>query len=99
VRIVVDETSKAPALTDSTDKRSNVPSRDTPIPVVLIRYAAQNLYAPLRTLEPVVGIGRVPLRRDLALDTLLPLLPVRVKALAACRSVGDGGAPDQFLGA
>ena len=55
------------------------------MPVVLTRYAAQNLYAPLRTVEPVAGIGRVNLRRDLALDTLLPTLPVRAQALAAWR--------------
>jgi len=59
--------------------------RETPVPVVLTRYAAQNLYAPLRTVEPVPGIGRVNLRRDLALDTLLPTLPVRAQALAAWR--------------
>lgn len=59
--------------------------RETPIPVVLTRYAAQNLYAPLRTVEPVAGIGRVNLRRDLALDTLLPTLPIRARAVAAWR--------------
>ncbi|HRY88402.1 MAG TPA: TIGR03749 family integrating conjugative element protein [Rubrivivax sp.] len=59
--------------------------RETPVPVVLTRYAAQNLYAPLRTVEPVAGIGRANLRRDLALDTLLPTLPVRAQALAAWR--------------
>ncbi|NTY19760.1 TIGR03749 family integrating conjugative element protein, partial [Pseudomonas sp. UMC3103] len=32
--------------------------RQTPVAVVLTRYAAQNLYAPLRTVEPVAGIGR-----------------------------------------
>jgi integrating conjugative element protein (TIGR03749 family) len=53
--------------------------------VVLTRYAAQSLYAPLRTVEPVNGISRVNLRRDLALDTLLPTLPVRARALAAWR--------------
>jgi len=61
------------------------PSRETPISVVLTRYAAQNLYAPLRTVEPVNGISRVSLRRALALDTLLPTLPVSAKALAAWR--------------
>jgi integrating conjugative element protein (TIGR03746 family)/integrating conjugative element protein (TIGR03749 family) len=62
-------------------------------PSVLTRYAAQNLYAPLRTVEPA-GIGRVNLRRDLALDTLLPTLPVRAGAgrVAARRPVGDGRA-------
>ena len=59
--------------------------RETPVAVVLTRYAAQNLYAPLRTVEPVAGIGRVNLRRDLPLDTLLPTLPVRARALAAWR--------------
>ncbi|TCL02183.1 TIGR03749 family integrating conjugative element protein [Sodalis ligni] len=60
-------------------------ARETPVPVVLTRYAAQNLYAPLRTVEPVAGIARVNLRRNLALDTLLPTLPVRAQALAAWR--------------
>ena len=57
----------------------SVPRRETPVPVVLTRHAAQNLYAPLRTVEPVAGIGRVNLRRDLALDTLLPTLPVHAR--------------------
>jgi len=61
------------------------PARETPVPVVLTRYAAQSLYAPLRTVEPVNGISRVSLRRDLVLDTLLPTLPVRARALAAWR--------------
>lgn len=61
------------------------PVRETPVPVVLTRYAAQSLYAPLRTVEPVNGISRVSLRRDLVLDTLLPTLPVRARALAAWR--------------
>lgn len=60
-------------------------ARETPIPVVLTRYAAQNLYAPLRTVEPVAGITRANLRRGLALDALLPTLPVRARALGAWR--------------
>lgn len=60
-------------------------SRETPIPVVLTRYAAQNLYAPLRTVESVPGIARANLRRDLPLETLLPTLPVHAKALATWR--------------
>ncbi|MDR0578724.1 MAG: TIGR03749 family integrating conjugative element protein [Candidatus Accumulibacter sp.] len=84
VRIVVEETEQR-----ETDKPSKLPAsaspRDTPIPVMLIRYAAQNLYAPLRTVEPVAGIARANLRRGLALDTLLPTLPVRARALAAWR--------------
>lgn len=61
------------------------PERETPVPVVLTRYAAQSLYAPLRTVEAVNGIGRASVRRDLELETLLPTLPVRTKALAAWR--------------
>ncbi len=59
--------------------------RRTPVPVLLTRYAAQNLYAPLRTLEPVAGIARVNLRGDMPVDTLLPTLPVHARALAAWR--------------
>ena len=58
------------------------PRHETPIQVVLTRYAAQILYAPLRTVEQVAGIGSVYLRRDLALDTLLQTLPVHARALA-----------------
>jgi len=61
------------------------PPRQTPIAVVLTRFAAQNLYAPLRTIEPVPGIQRVTLRRELNLETLLPTLPVHAIPLAAWR--------------
>ena len=80
-----DEQADAPA-----DK--SLPRRETPVPVVLTRYAAQNLYAPPRTVEPVAGIGRVNLRHGLALDTLLPTLPVHARALAAWR-LEDQGVP------
>ena len=59
--------------------------RETPVPVVLTRFAAQNLYAPLRTVEPLPGVMRVNLRRDLDLGTLMPSLPVRAAALASWR--------------
>ena len=59
--------------------------RETPISVVLTRFAAQNLYAPLRTVEPLPGVMRVNLRRDLDLGTLMPTLPVRAVALASWR--------------
>jgi integrating conjugative element protein (TIGR03749 family) len=35
--------------------------------------------------EPVAGLGRVNLRRPLALDSLLPTLPERAQAMAAWR--------------
>lgn len=52
---------------------------------MLTRFAAQNLYAPLRTVEPLPGVMRVNLPRDLDLDTLMPTLPVRAVALASWR--------------
>jgi len=62
---------------------SEFPESNTPIPVVLTRYAAQCLYAPLRTVEPIAGVARVRLPRSLALESVLPTLPVQVTALAA----------------
>ena len=80
------EAAKPAATTDDDAQRTAVTAkRATPVAVVLTRYAAQNLYAPLRTVEPVPGIGRVNLRRTLELSTLLPTLPVRAQALAAWR--------------
>lgn len=70
---------------DSPEEAQPVVHRHTPVPVILTRYAAQNLYAPLRTVEPVGGIARVNLRRNLVLDTLLPTLPVQAQALVAWR--------------
>lgn len=52
---------------------------------MLTRFAAQNLYAPLRTVEPLPGVMRVNLRRDMDLGTLMPTLPVRALALASWR--------------
>ena len=57
VRIVVEETAgqrdDRPAGSADKPPHSSASPRETPIPVALIRYAAQNLYAPLRTVEPV----------------------------------------------
>jgi integrating conjugative element protein (TIGR03749 family) len=85
-------TDDRPALAPSQARRpvegTNRPSA-TPVPVVLTRYAAQSLYAPLRTIEAVQGITRVPIRADLALDSLLPSLPVQAHALIAWRLEND----------
>ncbi|WP_191833832.1 TIGR03749 family integrating conjugative element protein [Pseudomonas fluorescens] len=73
---------------DAGDREVPAPAQSahaTPVPVVLTRYAAQALYAPLRTVEPVPGITRASLRRDLPLENLLPTLPVQAQALAAWR--------------
>ncbi|GLK91947.1 TIGR03749 family integrating conjugative element protein [Pseudomonas turukhanskensis] len=85
VRII--EAASPAARTETGDDSTATPPpvRETPQPVVLTRYAAQNLYAPLRTVEPVPGVTRATLRRDLPLDSLLPTLPVQAQALAAWR--------------
>jgi integrating conjugative element protein (TIGR03749 family) len=57
----------------------------TPPAVLLTRYAAQSLYAPLRTVEPLIGIAPIPVRRTLDLSTLLPSLPVTLTLLAGWR--------------
>jgi integrating conjugative element protein (TIGR03749 family) len=61
----------------------------TPLAVALTRYAAQSLYAPLRTVEPLPGVTSVAVAASLPLDTLLPALPVRATALAAWRLDGE----------
>lgn len=70
----VDEVSEAP-----------VPLPQTPVPVALTRFAAQSLYAPLRTVEPLPGVRRVPLRLRTPLATLLPTEPVVGTPMAAWR--------------
>ncbi|WP_050321186.1 MULTISPECIES: TIGR03749 family integrating conjugative element protein [Yersinia pseudotuberculosis complex] len=55
---------------------------NTPLPVVLTRYAAQSLYGPLRTVEPVVGITNTALKLPSRLTTLYPSEPVEVSPLA-----------------
>lgn len=70
----------------SDDEDVPPPSRhETPVPVALTRYAAQMLYAPLRTVEPVNGISQVRVNRTLDLSTLLPVLPVEASILGAWR--------------
>lgn len=76
------------AANPSTEQNSDVTPtapRETPLPVVMTRYAAQMLYAPLRTVEPVAGIAQVNLKRHLDLTSLLPTRPVEARALGAWR--------------
>lgn len=71
---------RTPRAGESTDAQAIAA---TPLAIALTRYAAQRLYAPLRTLEPLSGVSAAPVPSDLPLDTLLPTLPVRATALAA----------------
>lgn len=72
---------------DEETARGSAPAA-TPVPVVLTRYAAQNLYAPLRTVAPLPGVRRMPLSDSIAFSTLLPTERVSIKGLAAWR-LGD----------
>ncbi|MDN5598790.1 MAG: TIGR03749 family integrating conjugative element protein, partial [Pseudomonas sp.] len=68
---------------------STVPAPErTPIPVALTRYAAQTLYAPLRTVESLPGVRRVPLKLRTELPPLLPSENVSSTPIAAWR-LGD----------
>lgn len=79
---------RAPTKRSATPEEEDVPPaprHETPAPVALTRYAAQMLYAPLRTVEPVAGISQVRVDRALDLSTLLPVLPVEASVLGAWR--------------
>lgn len=78
--------SRSTAPAEVTEEESVPKARhETPLPVVMTRYAAQVLYAPLRTVEPVEGIAQVNIQRGMNLTTLLPVLPVEASALGAWR--------------
>lgn len=71
---------------DTEDKNKTVrkaPVYNAPLPVVLTRYAAQSLYAPLRTVEAVPGIHPVNLRIPSRLTTLYPSENVDVSPVGA----------------
>ncbi|MDY6215187.1 TIGR03749 family integrating conjugative element protein [Actinobacillus porcinus] len=52
-----------------------------PIPPALTRYAAQSLYAPLRTVEPLEEVRRVAHRLPEKITTLLPAYPITANPL------------------
>ncbi|WP_373567363.1 TIGR03749 family integrating conjugative element protein [Xenorhabdus yunnanensis] len=56
-----------------------------PVPVALTRYAAQQLYAPLRTVEPVTDIQPVNLHLTSSITTLYPSEPIEIIPLAGWR--------------
>lgn len=87
IRIVDANAASSTTRSDSTRAEASAtpPEADAPLPILLTRYAAQSLYAPLRAIETVAGVVRVGLRHDLALDGLLPSAPVQASALAAWR--------------
>ena len=72
MRIVREEKKATDAKPDATPE----PLPSTPLPVALTRYAAQMLYAPLRTVEPLPGVQPEGVRLAKTITTLLPALPV-----------------------
>lgn len=70
------------------DAKPSAPALPTPVPVALTRYAAQSLYAPLRTVEPLPGARRVPVKLPSNLNPLLPTESVAITPMAAWR-LGD----------
>lgn len=84
IRIVLDAPGEESSPASTTPEAGTAQSApDAALAMTLTRYAAQRLYAPLRTLEPVEGIRSAAVEKELPLDSLLPGLPVRARALAA----------------
>lgn len=73
----------------SSDKATKPKSKEgaaritTPLPIALTRYAAQNLYAPLRTIEALPGVHAISHGLSSNITSLLPSEPVTVRPLAA----------------
>ncbi|WP_081946747.1 TIGR03749 family integrating conjugative element protein [Pantoea rwandensis] len=80
-----DSTGRSAQQTDNqTAKAGSKPAKlNAPLPVVLTRYAAQNMYGPLRTVEAVPGISPVSLKLPSSITTLMPSEPVSVTPMAA----------------
>lgn len=68
----ISQTSLSDEPQDSVNSASSLP-----VPAALTRYAAQSLYAPLRTVEPLPGVRRVAMKLPKSLPTLLPNLNVQ----------------------
>jgi len=63
-------------------------SYKAPVPLLLTRYAAQNLYAPVRTVEGVPGIHPVNPHLPSRITTLYPSAPVTVSPVAGWGAAG-----------
>ncbi|OCJ37110.1 TIGR03749 family integrating conjugative element protein [Serratia sp. 14-2641] len=66
-----------------TSAKEQAPRITTPLPIALTRYAAQNLYAPLRTIEALPGVHAISHGLSSTITSLLPSEPVTVRPLAA----------------
>lgn len=73
-----DKTLVESAVSSASEKNSH---NSLPAPAALVRYAAQSLYAPQRTIEPLEGVSRVAMKLPKHLSTLLPNLNVEATPL------------------
>ncbi|EZJ63237.1 TIGR03749 family integrating conjugative element protein [Escherichia coli] len=73
---------------NGTQARRTEPRYAELLPVLLTRYAAQSLYAPLRTLEPVAGIRPVVPHLPRQITTVYPSEPLTVSPVAAWAAGG-----------
>jgi integrating conjugative element protein (TIGR03749 family) len=83
VKIIKGEPDLADKQPETVSVEVKTAPRQTPIPVVLTRYAAQSLYAPLRTVESLEGVTQVRVNRALDLSGLVPALPIDASVLGA----------------
>ncbi|WP_416777804.1 TIGR03749 family integrating conjugative element protein [Xenorhabdus budapestensis] len=83
VRIIYSDEKQPDSTKGSQSQRKSPLS--APVPVMLTRYAAQQLYAPLRTVEPVTGIQPVNLHLSEFITTLYPSEPIEITPLAGWR--------------
>ncbi|APG19848.1 conjugal transfer protein [Kosakonia radicincitans] len=86
------QSQKVSSTGDSTGRQSGseagapaheLPKLNAPLPVVLTRYAAQTMYGPLRTVEPVPGISPVSLKLPGRITTLMQAEAVVITPMAA----------------
>jgi integrating conjugative element protein (TIGR03749 family) len=75
--------SGTPGTRAKTSSGSSAPRITTPLPIALTRYAAQSLYAPLRTVEALPGVHSISHGLPSTITSLLPSEPVVVHPLAA----------------
>lgn len=91
IRLIYDEKLENQSGSFNQDDVADVaeyPSPQLPTPAALTRYAAQMLYAPLRTVEPLPGVRQVAHRLPNKITTLLPALPINTTPLMSW-SLGD----------
>lgn len=87
VRVLYSETvannTPSVAQTDVADGLPEQRESALPVPAALTRYAAQSLYAPLRTVEPLDGVKRVAVKLPKTINNLMPNFLIHATPLEA----------------